>query len=70
MSESLKRNAREWLDTKQEMATLQKEMTGMRKRLKLQEKEVVQLMCDEQVEEIEIDGKLVHRAKSVNVAKS
>jgi hypothetical protein len=69
MSDTLKRNTREWLETKQEMTTLQKELSGMRKRLKLQEKEVVQLMCEEQVEEIEVDGKLVHRAKSVNVAK-
>ena len=68
MSE-LKRKAREWLETKQEVTSIQKEATAVRKRLKLQEQELVRQMCDDQVEEGEVDGRLITRAKSVSMAK-
>ena len=68
-TETLKRKARDWLETKNEVVTLQKEATVVRKRLKLLEQELVRIMCDEQVEEIEVEGRLIHRAKAVNVAK-
>lgn len=68
-TEELKRKARDWLETKQEVMNLQREATAVRKRLKLQEQELVRSMCDEQVEEVEVEGKLITRAKSVSMAK-
>ena len=68
-TEELKRKARDWLETKQEVTDLQRQATAVRKRLKLQEQELVRSMCDEQVEEVEVEGKLITRAKSVSMAK-
>ena len=68
-TEELKRKARDWLETKQEVTDLQRQATAVRKRLKLQEQELVRHMCDEQVEEVEVEGKLITRAKSVSMAK-
>ncbi len=41
-TEELKRKARDWLETKQEVTDLQRQATAVRKRLKLQEQELGQ----------------------------
>ena len=68
-TETLKRKARDWLETKQEVVSLQREATVVRKRLKMLEQELVRIMCDEQVEEVEVEGRLIHRAKAVKMEK-
>ena len=64
-TENLKRKARMWLDTKQEVESIQREAAGVRKRLKLHEQELVRHMSADQVEELEVDGVSISRAKSI-----
>ena len=61
----LKRKAREWISAKAEIKHLSTEATQLRKRLKLIETDLVQIMCDQTTEEVEVDGKVVRRARGL-----
>ena len=64
-SEELKRKAREWITARQEIKAISAEATQLRKRLKLIEGDLVQLMCDHSTEDVEVDGKHISRARAV-----
>ena len=61
----LKRKAREWMSAKAEIKALSSEASQLRKRLKLIETDLVQIMCDQTTEEVEVDGKVVRRARAL-----
>jgi len=67
----LKRKAATWLEIKKEASDVQKQLSAIRKRLKVAEEDLHTELVDQQLEQVECeDGTIIQRRRNVNIRKT